>query len=282
MTTRMKFIGYCLALMAMGRVTYADRTQEVIESAQKASAEWKSFTCAFTSENDGPTTGGKSVGILKYLQPNYVRIETTLNDPVSGETKTVYVTDGKTVFTETSDPKGGQPIIFKTERPTVPEPTADLGDMLTPVRMLESFQKMYDLKVDEKATGETIQDMRMIVLGGNIKPLTPEEQEKERQEDQRAHKLKRPRKVTRNNMAGLIGSIRVWLGEQDYFPHRIQLIPPNGTEGQLRTRAMVYRMPKITTTYYDVKFNPPLKPEDFIYIVPDGAQVQVIEAPKYD
>ncbi|MBI1785456.1 hypothetical protein HYR69_09965, partial [Candidatus Sumerlaeota bacterium] len=68
----------------------------------------------------------------------------------------------------------------------------------------------------------------------------------------------------------LLGSARLWIGEQDQFLHRVELSPPSHADGPKPAFPMA--MPKTTTTYYDVTFDPPLTPADFGYAAPDGAE----------
>jgi len=82
----------------------------------------------------------------------------------------------------------------------------------------------------------------------------------------------------------MVHSARLWIGRDDHFLHRIELSPPAiqpppPKPGDPPNARANLALPKTTSTFVAVKFNPPLTPANFTYTPPPGAKVKDAATP---
>ncbi|MBI3736527.1 hypothetical protein HY256_08450, partial [Candidatus Sumerlaeota bacterium] len=147
------FPALALLLFRPARLRAAD-AGEILKGAKDAALKWKGYTCKYKTEAEQKGTKAETeTGIVSYLAPSFLRIESTVHDPVSGETHKTIVTDGKFTYTEVRDPRNKIPFVTKTRNQIAEPDSIRIGQPLSPADTLDEMAKLFDLQSDDNATG---------------------------------------------------------------------------------------------------------------------------------
>jgi hypothetical protein len=262
------------------RAADSEEAAAIIQRSREASAKLTDFVCSQTIETISQSDISLQTGKIKWLAPSYIM--TLSKTEGEGGASTMFLSDGKDVFTETRGPDGQIAVFHYTVKPAEkPEGASNPvmeGESHTPQQLFDRLGAMYDWEVDADKTGSTIQDMAMDVLIGKYREGAAEEFIKPPEGETPDLKTQRTLALRRNLVKSMVGSMRVWIGRADKFIHRIELIPaetPSAvvSEDGAETSPLPLEQPRIVMTYLDVKLNSKQTPADFVYTVPAGAQV---------
>lgn len=266
-------------LLILSSAASADpaKADEMIKSMREAAETLDDFTCVVKIENITEKETAVQLGKLNWLAPAYVKSTNSIPGP-DGEMKTLLISDGKDVYTETRGPTGDPSIFhYKIKPPAnvqggaLARPVAK--EAHTPSEMFEQLSPMYDWDVDETTNGGLIQDMAMDVIIGKYRKGAAAEHIKPEFGKEKDRATARRIALRRNLIESMAGSMRVWIGRTDKFIHRIELIPPESTTGAPEGPLASLPKQRMVTTYLDVKFDQSQAPADFVYTVPAGAYV---------
>lgn len=278
--TQITLLAFAVGMLAAPSIS-ADpaKAAEIMQGARDAHEKWTDYVCVVKQEHitDGKTT--TQLGKLNWLSPGYVRNQLTSPGP-DGEVTTLMVTDGRDVYTETKGPEGPPAVFHYTIAQPKPIPGAPLPKLTqkeahTPIQMMDQLAPMYDWAVDENMNGGMIQDMAMDVVIGTYRKGAAAEHITAEEGKEKDVATKRRLNLRRNLIESMVGSMRVWIGRSDKFVHRIEMIPPEGSDAMKLSAGPLSGVPKtkIVTTYLDVKFDQKQTPADFVYTPPAGVEI---------
>lgn len=287
MNRKRMIVQVLLVAMVLVRSVWADaeKAAEIMQGARDAHEKWTDYVCVVKQEQitEGETT--TQLGKLNWLAPGYVRNQMTTPGP-EGEMTTLMVTDGRDVYTETKGASGPVAVFHYSIAQPKPIPGGPLPKLKQkeahiPIQMMDQLAPMYDWAVDETMNGGMIQDMAMDVVIGTYRQGAAAEHIKAEEGKENDVALKRRLNLRRNLIESMVGSIRVWIGRNDKFVHRIEMIPPEGSDAKKLSSGPLAGVAKtkIVTTYLDVKFDQKQTPADFVYTPPAGAEIR--EMPSY-
>lgn len=256
------------------------RALGVLKDADEAARGWTGFTCKFKSVVESPTSKSESSGEMIYLKPGRLKMTTLFPPSVPGQpaVRSILIDNGTHTINVT-EAVGAETLVSRS-----PSTKTESGEPVSsPLAMIHQLDATYELKFDPDRSGGKLFGQKMNVLSG---PYRAGALEKTTAAARKAGVA--GASVDLKAMEKLMGSVRLFLGEEDHFLHRVEMIPPKpeepkeskqtgdpATDAAAKKKAAGFRlkMPQTTTDYFDVDFKAEPRPADFNYETPANARV---------